>query len=515
MNHFGRDFFYAFRSLRKRPGFAALVIAALALCIGANTTIFSVVDSVLLRGLPFRDSGKLVWISETVSQVMAGPIPFSAADYEELVRRNRSFESIGIFNDRRYELSGTRQPERLKGVRISASLFPTLGIAPALGRNFTEEEDRDSHRVAILSAALWRSKFAGDRGILGKAILLDRVPYTVVGVMPERVDFPLRGPAFNSDPAQVYVPMSFTKDELQWGSMYNDSVIARLRPGISIALAREDVKSVARRMYRDLYPANLRGNGFSLDAEVTPLRDEVVGNVEPVLLVLFGAVALVLLIGCADVASLLLTRATARRREMSIRVALGASRRELVRQVLMESAALAICGGALGLLLSLWAANALVHFAPTLPLAGETHVDSRVLLFTLALSLFTALIFGIFPALQASQVEVSEGLREGGRSQTAGRKQSRALNALVTAQFALALILLVGAGLLLRSFSRLLATNPGFRPDHILTMSVSLPAAAYQSGPQVRGFYTRLEQSLETVPGVKAAAIATSLPLDH
>jgi putative ABC transport system permease protein len=510
-----RDLAYALRTLRKRPVFSSVVIAALALCIGANTAIFTLVDSVLLRELPFKQPNRLVAVYEILADIVSGPIPFSAPDYVELLRRNHSFESVGIYGHHEFELSGTDQPMRLRATRISASLWPTLGVSPALGRNLTAEEDRNGARVAILSAKLWRSRFGGDRGMIGKNVLLDRVPYTVVGVMPDGWEFPLHGPAYNNEPAQIYVPISFTKDELQgFGNMYNHSVVARLRPGVTVQQAQEDVKAIAKRTFDEVYPAALRGSGFHLDADLRPLRDEIVGKVKPVLLVLLGAVSLVLLIGCADIASLLLARAASRQREMSVRVALGARRADLIRQILSESLVLAVVGGGLGLLLSVWATKFMLQIGSIdLPETGAVHVDWRVLTFTLALSAVTAVLFGLFPAWQASQAEVNEGLREGGRAHSASRKQGRTLGALVTVQFALALVLLVGAGLLLRSFSRLLATNPGFRPDHVLTMSVSLPAQAYKTGSQVRNFYQRLQPTLEGVPGVKAAAIATSLPL--
>ena len=509
-----RDLAYAFRSLRKRPVFSSVVITALALCIGANTAIFTLVDSVLLRPLPFRQPNRLVMVYEVLAQIFSGPLPFSAPDYQELLRRNHSFESVGIYNQHRFELSGTDQPMRLLATRISASLWPTLGIGPALGRNFTTQEDRNGARVVILSAKLWRSRFGGDRGMIGKTVLLDRVPYTVVGVMPDGWEFPLHGPPYNGEPAQIYVPISFTKDELEgFGNMYNHSVVARLRPGVTTQEAQAEVKAITKRTFNEVYPAAMRGSIFGLDAEVRPFRDEIVGQVKPILLVLLGAVSLVLLIGCADVASLLLARAASRQREMSVRVALGARRADLIRQILSESLVLALAGGGLGLLISVWATKLLQLGSIQLPETGAVRTDWRVLLFTLALSAATAVLFGLFPAWQASRAEANEGLREGGRAQTAGRKQGRTLGALVTVQFALALVLLVGAGLLLRSFSRLLATNPGFRSDHVLTMSVSLPAQAYKTGSQVRNFYEHLQSAIEGIPGVKAAAIATSLPL--
>jgi putative ABC transport system permease protein len=515
MKHVGQDFRFAFRSLRKRPGFALLIIATLALCIGANSAIFSIVDAALLHGLPFRDSDRLVSVSEILSSVMSGPIPFSVPDYVQLTQHSRSFEQAGIYDDHGYELSGIGEPQNVHATRISASLFPTLGMSPALGRNFTEQEDTHHHHVAILSGSFWRSKFNADPRILGKTVLLDRIPYTIVGVMAGNTPFPLRGPAFNNEPADLYVPISFTKEELQgWGNMYNNSVIARLRPAVSIGQARAEVKALIHRIYWESYPADHRSTSSTLDADVISLRTEVVGPVEPILLVLFGAVGLVLLIGCADIAGLMLTRAAARTREMSIRAALGATRPDLIRQVLIESVLLAAAGGAAGALVAFWFRDALVRFATVnLPITGSASSSLTLIAFTAALAMLTALLFGIFPALQASLVEVNVGLREGGRGQSLGPKRARVLDALVTAQFALALILLIGAGLLARSFSRLIATNPGFRPDHTLTMSVSLPASAYSKGAQVLAFYERLQGALETTPGVKDAAVATSLPL--
>ena len=520
MTSFTQDARYAFRTLRKRPGFVLLVVSALALTIGANTAIFSAVHSVLMRPLPFRDAEQLVSVGEMLPSFSPTPIPFSAPDYMALRARSKSFQNLGIYADQKYELSGVDSPQRLQGARVSASLWTTLGVSPLLGRYFNEEEDRGSRPVALLSYDLWRSKFGGDARIVGKAITLDRVRYTIVGVMPDSFVFPLRGPEYNNEPAELYTPISFTKAELEgFGNMFNNSVVGRLRPGISIAQAQAETNAVLVHISQEIYPALLRQGGFQLGGRVAALKESVIGKVEPVLLVLFGAVALVLLIGCADVASLLLTRAAGRQREMSIRAALGASRWSLIRQVLIESLVLALAGGALGLIVAAWGTALIVKLAPNnLPLVENIHVDGPVLAFTLAISVLTSLLFGIFPALEASRVDVSDGLREGARGQTQGKGRAKVLNALVTAQFALALVLLVGAGLLIRSFSQLVATNPGFRPDHILTMSISLPDRSYRTGAQVRSFFERLQGQLQQIPGVKAAALATSLPLsfeDH
>jgi putative ABC transport system permease protein len=514
MAHVLDDIRFALRSMWKRPAFSLLVISALAICIGANTAIFSIVDTVLLRPLPFQQPDRLVVVSEKLSNLMSGGIPFSAPDYGELTRRNHSFEKLGIFHNRRFELSGVRQPERISGVRISASLFQTLGVAPMLGRNFTEEEDRNSHKVAILSAAAWRSKFGADRRVLGRTLVLDRVPYTVVGIMPDYLPFPVRGPRFNSEPAQVFVPISFSKEELEdWGNMYNHTVIGRLRPGATLAQARQDVRRIAKELSTEVYPTSLRNGVSVLDAEVSPVHEYIVGSVQPILIVLFGAVGFVLLIGCADVASLLLTRGAVRRREMAIRAALGASRRDLIMQVFIESLALALSGGALGVVLASWITGILVRTAAfDLPMASAVRLDGRVLLFAAGVSVFTAILFGIFPAVHTGHTDVNETLREGGRSQTAGSRQNRTLSAIVAAQFAFALVLLMGSGLLIRSFDKLLATDPGFRPDHVLSMSLSVPASAYTKGAQVRAFYERVMDSVRNVAGIKSAAVATSLP---
>ncbi|MCU1262948.1 MAG: hypothetical protein JWO80_5833, partial [Bryobacterales bacterium] len=515
MQAFLQDLRYSFRKLRKSPGFALVAILTLAIGIGANTAIFSVVNAVLLRPLPFQDPDRLVSVNERLVALSPHPITFSAPDYEIYREQTRTLAQMGVYRNKQFELSGVDRPERVMGARVSASLFPVLGIEPALGRSFSDDDDSQNRAVVVLSDGFWRGKFHANRSVIGKAVLLDRRPYTVIGVMPRGLEFPMRGALSNNEPADFYVPIAFTKDELEgFGNMFNHSVIGRLKPGSTVAQAAAEAETLAARIH-DRYPARLRGErAMALGAAVFPLRDEIIGRAKTLLLVLLGAVGIVLLIGCANVASLMLARAAGTQREMALRTALGATRAQLVRQVLSESLILSVAGGACGILLAMWACDLLVRFAPLdLPRVQSIHVDAPVLCFTALLSVATALFFGLVPALQASRADVSETLKEGGRSSSSGQGSRRAFGALVTAQFALALVLLVGAGLLIRSFGALLATSPGFRPDHVLTLSLTLPSRGYPEGQQVLDFYRRLLARAEFLPGVKAAAVSSDLPL--
>jgi predicted permease len=434
MERLWQDVRYGIRMLWRSPGFTAVAVLTLALGIGANTAIFSVVNAVLLRPLPYKDPDRLVMAFESLPRLGAQPIPFSAPDFEGFVQRNRSFEEFAAFQNKRYELSGVDQPERILGARVSCSLFSVLGVPPALGRAFTPAEDKEGRPVVVLSYGLWQRKFGRDAGLLGQAVTLDRQPYTVIGVMPQDFEFPPRGPVFNNEPADVYLPIAFTAAERQnFASMYNNSVIGRLRPGVTVAQARAEAAAIARRLLAEVYPPGLgQSADFALSATVTSFREEVVGRVQVQLLVLLAAVVLVLLIGCADVANLMLMRAAARHREMAIRMALGASQLRLIRQVLAESLVLALAGGALGLLLALWGTDLLLTLASvSLPRAQEVRMDGSVLAFTLLLSLGTALLFGLVPALGAARGDVSGALKEGSPSATPSRRRSRRLGARV------------------------------------------------------------------------------------
>ncbi len=381
-----------------------------------------------------------------------------------------------------FELSGTGESERLIGTRVSPEMFGILGVAPLVGRALTAEDDRANAKVVVISHRLWTRVFGRDPAVVGRTLSLDRQPYTIVGVMSDRFEFPPRGAENNGEPAALYLPIAFSPFERQgFGGMYNNSVVARLRPGVSVEQARAELGILVKTLV-ERYPPILTGFAAELSLPAWPFQDEVVGRSRRMILVLMGAVGIVLLIGCADVANLMLTRAGSRQREIAIRSALGASPARVVRQLVTEGFVLSTIGGALGLLLAYWTVQLLLSMAgDALPRAESIDVDARVVGFTVALALLTPLIFGVVPALRTALASTFDALKEG-RSATAGRARHRLLGSLVVAQFALALMLSVGAGLLVRSFVRLLGSNPGFRPEHVVTASVNLPEGRYAEG---------------------------------
>jgi predicted permease len=506
-----QDVRYSLRLIRRSPWSSAIVVLTLALAIGANAAIFGVVDTILLRQLPYHEADRLVLLHEALGK--SGPVGFSAPDYLALVERAAGFESVAAFRNKEFELSAVDSPERVTGAVVSASLFRTLGVSPALGRDFLTEEDRDRRAVVVLSDSLWRRKFGADPAAIGRTVMLERAPYTIIGVMPRRFTFPNRGPLLNNTPADLYVPIGFTpRERAMFGAMYNNSVVARLAPGITVVQADSDVRSVVSRFAEEVYPSAFRG--WSLSASATPLREEVIGRVKTLLYVILASGIVVLLIACADIASLMLTHAAGRQREMAVRATLGASRLRLIRQSLVEVAILAVCGGAIGLTIAQAAISLTVALAPpTIPRVHELAIDWRVVAYTAGASLMTALLCGLLPALELSLRDPGDALKEGGRSSSSGRRQRRILASLVTAQFALAVILLVAGGLLVRSFARLMAVDPGFRAEQVLTIPTSLPRTAYPTGSDIRTFYARLLERVESLPGVTAVGGSTFLPL--
>jgi putative ABC transport system permease protein len=495
------DIRYAIRMLAKSPAFTFIAVLTLALAIGANTAMFSVVDAVLLRPLPYPHSEQLVQVFGT--QRTLAEAPTSPANFLEWRTENQVFSRIATWIGQGFNLSGTDKPERVVGARVSTDMFQLLGVQPSLGRDFTAEEDGDGgNRVVILSYEFWQHRFAGDPNAVGQTITLSDQSYTVIGVMP-------RGFAFPSPRAQIWTPMAFNAAERATRDTNYIDVVARLKPGVSLEQAQAKMTAVAQSQAQR-YPETNVGIGI----KVVSLQEHMVGNARPMLVVLFGAVVFVLLIACANVANLLLARATARHREMAIRGALGASRSRVVRLLLTESFLLAIVGGALGLLLAIWSLDLLVSLKPAnLPRLAEIGVNRTVFLFTAAVSVITGVLFGLAPAWNVSKTDLNEGLKEGGRSGSDGPRRQRMRALLVISEVALSLVLLIGAGLMIRSFARLLAVDPGFKTDHVLTAFVSLPVAKYSEREAQVAFFDRLLDRLRNVPGVTAAGVVTDIPL--
>jgi len=509
------DVRYALRGLRRNPAFTLVAVTALAVGIGANTAVFTIVNGVLLRALPYRNPGELVAIFEKLPGAPVPKFDFSAPDFAYVRRIAQSYAGMFAYRNQALELSGVGEPQRVVGARVSPEMFNVLGVSPVLGRALTPEDDRLNAHVAVLGDGLWTRAFGRDPAIVGKTIALDRQPYTIVGVMGDRFEFPPRGNGFNLEPASVFLPIAFTAAELEgWSTSYNNTLVARLAPGVTIAQARNELASITPSLI-DQYPAVLkRDGGFAtrLTLPIAPFIDEIVGGSRRMIFVLMGAVGLVLLIGCADVANLMLTRAGARQRELSMRSALGASPARVVRQLVTEGVVLAVIGGVAGVLLAWWTVQAMLALAgDALPRIESIAFDRGVLVFTAVLSLLTPLLFGVAPAMRAALGSTFEALKDGAR--TTGAQRHRLLGALVVAQFALALMLSVGAGLLARSFIRLLSASPGFHAEQVVTASVRLPSGRYVNGHQVKAFYHQAVEAMRTIPGVTAAAATTDRPL--
>ncbi len=508
-----QDLRYALRMSMKNPGFTAVAILTLALGIGPNSAIFTLMNAVLIRPLPYHDAKRLVLVKEKLAEFSSEPLNVPASDIGDFQRQNQSFSAAAGFQPLHMELSGGTQPERIAVTRVSPSVFPLLGVAPMLGRTFTDEEDHPGRLVAVLSYRTWQSHFAGRAEVLGKSILLDRQPYTVIGIMPAGFEFPLDSEPLQ--PASLWVPLALTSGELtDYGDNYDYEVIARLKPGVTQAQANSDVDAIARRIFQSYpIPESMKA-GFSIGAVTLPLRVAVSGRVTKLLWILLGAVGLVLLIACVNVANLLLSRAANRQKEIAVRAALGAGRWRLARQLIIESALLALCGGGLGLLLAAWGTHLLVSLSPAeLPVIGGVGVDASVLGFTLGLSVLTGILFGVGPALAITSAGLHQTLKENasGAGQTIHHRAVR--STLVVTEAALAFVLLVGAGLLIRSFSLLSKTAPGFQTEHLLTMSLDLPDAKYHRGEEVLAFYQGLLDRLQHLPGVDRAGAGTSVPM--
>jgi putative ABC transport system permease protein len=504
MNTLLQDLRYGLRMLAKSPGSTLIAVLALGLGIGANSAIFSVVNAVLLRPLPYQDPERLVVVWETKLNKGILQEYVSPPDYRDWVEQNRAFDRMAALRTQPAVLTGGQLPERVETALISPSAFEMLGVKAARGRTFFGGEDRPGqNRVAVLSHGLWQRRFGGDPGVLGQAVTVDGNSFTIVGVTPP--DFHLL-----DTPSELWLPYTLdNKEENENQRGFRTlRVIAHLKPGVSLDQAQSEMRSIEdglARKYPDL------DTGWS--TKVVPLRDQLVGDVRATLWTLLAAVVFVLLIACANVANLLLARAGSREKEIALRAALGAKPGRLVRQLLTESVLLGLAGGVLGLLLAAWSVSILGRFCPAnLPRMNEIGIDWRVLAFTLAVSILTGIVFGLAPAAGSVRSDLNSILKTSGRGTTASRARAQLRNALVVAEIASCVVLLTGAGLLIRSFVRLQSVNPGFRPDHVLTMQLTLPEARY-SGWKVAAFYRQLLERLQALPGVQVAGIARNLPL--
>ena len=501
MDTFARDIRFAFRLLRKSPGFTLLALAALALGIGANTAIFSVVDAVLLRPLPFAEPGRLVAVWEQMPRTRK-PNVVNPQNFKDWEARNRSFENMAAYIDTTMNLTGDGNPQEVDGAYVTRQFFPVLRVQPKLGRSFTADEDaRASDWVAILGHGLWQGRYGGDPNIVGKKIQVQNHPATIVGVMPSDFVFP-------EMKAQLWVLYSPDPRAERTGRFL--SVIARLKPGVTLEQARSDMEGIANQLAKEQ----------SIDAQwsatVISAGEQFSGRLRTPLFILLGAVALVLLIACANVANLMLMRTSARRREVAVRTSLGATRWRLVRQMLSESGLLAFAAGALGLLVAVWAKQGLLAMLPpdiSQLTVNTISIDGRVLAFTMALSLATGVLFGLLPALRSSRLDLSETLKEGVRSVSGSLRRNRVRAALVATELALACMLLIGAGLLIKSLFHLQHVPAGFQPDRILTMRVNLTGLSRAKPDQWAATWSEVLRRVEQVPGVKSVASIAFPPL--
>lgn len=504
-----QDLRYGWRMLRQSPGFTAVAVLTLAIGIGANAAIFSVINTVLLRPLPFPNPNQIVLVWDTDPNRNITRSTASVAEFLDWRDQNHVFQELSAWRTWFYNLTGTGEPEQVWGVHSSGNFFRLLGVAPALGRDFTAEEEQPGHeQVVIISYGLWQRHYGGDPAIINRSMLIDDKPYTIIGVLPK--DFTLWG---NTRQLDLWMPFAFDRAQ---NDRENHSVIVfgRLRKGVKLPQAQAEMETIIARLKKQ-YPTVDPENGV----HVVRFRDDLSRTLKPALLVLLGAVGFVLLIACSNVANLMLARGAARDREIAVRAALGARRRRILRQLLTESILLALVGGAAGMIVAYGGLHLLRSAFPPeggigeIPHANWIGIDPTVLGFTLAVSLLTGIIFGFAPAIQIARSELFESLKEGGRGSTTGRRGQFVRSSLVVVEIALSLILLVGAGLLMRSFFLLMSEDLGFNPSNVLTMQIWLPESHYAPGPPLVNFYQRMIERVAAQPGVKSASAVNFLPL--
>jgi len=505
MRNLWQDLRYGARVLMKKPGFSLIAVITLALGIGANTAIFTVVDAALLRGLPYKSPENLFHIWETTPQKEYSQREFSYPDYQDY-QQNRVFAEIAAYRGGGGLLKGRGETELVMAPAASTNFFSILGIEPVIGRSFRPGEDNPgAERVTVLTYGLWQRKFGGDAGIIGQSLTINNMNYTVIGVLPASFQFALR-------PADLWLPYQPTENQLTRRYMHGTNLIGRLKSGVIVEQAEAEMRAIASRIERE---HNQSHAGTSI--RIVPLQEEIVGQVKPILLVLFGAVGFVLLIACANVAGLLLTHSLARQKGVAVRAALGAGRWRLIRQFLTESLLISLLGGAAGLLVASAGIDALAAVLPddqlsSMPFLKSLRIDSGILVFAFGLSLLTGVLFGLAPALQATTKDLFESLKEGGRTTSGGARQ-RLRSALVITEIALAVVLLVGAGLMMKSLFRLLKVNVGFDPHNVLTMTIVMPASKYTDANRQINFHEQLIARLAALPGVGGAGTVNILPL--
>jgi putative ABC transport system permease protein len=502
-----QDARYGARMLLKNPGFTLIAVLALALGIGANSAIFSVVNGLLLRPLPYKNPNQLVVIWENATHLGFPKNTPSPANFLDWQKQATVFDGMGAFAERTFNLTGVGEPERLEGRRVSANLFALLGVQPILGRSFVQEDDKPGTKVALLNESLWKRRFGSDPAVIGRSLALNGESYTVVGVLPNSV----RLPAFGTWRDQVWVPMAFPADEAAQRGNHFLEVIGRMKTGVTLAQARAEMETITGRLAQQYPEDNTR-----ISSVVNPLHDEIVGNMKPALLILLGAVAFVLLIACANVANLLLARAAARHKEIALRLALGADRVRLTKQLLVESVMLSLLGAAVGLVFAYAGLQVLTRFIPPdVAHAEMITIEAKVLVFTLIVALVTGLIFGLAPASQAAHFNLNDTLKEGGRDSGAGPRGKRLRSALVIAEVAVSFILLIGAGLLINSFMHLRNLDPGFRADHLLALNVDLSEVKYPDTARRTAFFDEVVRRVQALPGVRSVAVAGNLPFTY
>jgi predicted permease len=504
-----QDLRYGLRQVRRAPGVTLTAVLTLALGFGSTIAIFSIVEGVLLRPLPFADPDKLVAVGDTTEGSLWGGDPLvSAPEILAYERDTQAFASLGGYRQQSFELSGAGEPAQINGTRLTASVFPTLGVRPLMGRTFTRQEDEGRQQVAVISYQMWHSRLKREPRVIGETLLLDRKPYEIIGVMPREFEFPLLPGQLNRN--EVWVPMSLTQNDLADNGSWNSKMIGRLKPGVSAEQAQADSERVAMATART-FPGGLAS--ISIHASVRSLSQMTVAAARPLVNMLFLAVVVVLLMACANLAGLLLVRVIRRRREIAVRMALGANGAAVVRQSLLEAILLSFAGALLGLALARAALHVGISFLPeSLPRVTSIGLDWGVGLFAISLAVLTGILCGAAPAYAAWRTSVNDALKEGGRTGSAGFGHARLRTILVVGQLVVALVLLTGSGLLLRSYDKVRKVDLGFRPDHLLTASFSLPSHQYSTQKSVDVFDLTLLDKLRQLPGVQAAGMANLLP---